>query len=224
MPKIDFHCHTKYSKCSNLEPKHILKICLKKNIQGVMICDHNTVKGVKAFKEIIMEEKKNRIDFIFIPGIEILTNKGEILGAFIEEMPSSSNFPDVAEEIREMGGMVVVPHPYDKIRRKAFKLDNTYLEMIDAIEVYNSRCIIPWANKKALEFAEKYSKLKTAGSDAHFAIEVGNAGLIFDGTTREEFQKQLMSGKTTYWGNQSSLITHFHTIIHRLRRILRENP
>ncbi|MFX0172227.1 MAG: PHP domain-containing protein [Candidatus Hodarchaeota archaeon] len=220
MPRIDLHCHTKYSKCSNLEPNHILQECQKKNIQGVMICDHDTMKGVKAFKEILVGERNNT-EFIIIPGVEILTDQGEILGAFLEELPSTSIFPDVADEIRERGGLVVIPHPYDRIRRKAFKLNENNIKFIDAIEIFNSRCIMPNGNRKALEFAEKYSMLKTAGSDAHFAFEVGRAGVSFNGTTTEELRKQLEANETNYYGKSSPKVTHLLTINHRIKRTFR---
>ncbi|MFX0051922.1 MAG: PHP domain-containing protein [Candidatus Hodarchaeota archaeon] len=220
MPRIDLHCHTKYSKCSNLEPNQILKACQKNNIQGVMICDHDTMKGVKAFEEILIE-KSIKTNFILIPGVEILTNQGEILGAFLEELPTTSIFPDVAEEIRERGGLVVIPHPYDRIRRKAFKLNKNDLKFIDAIEIFNSRCIMPNGNRKALEFAEEHSMLKTSGSDAHFAVEVGRAGVSFNGTTAEELRKQLELNEINYYGKTSPKLTHLLTITHRIKRTFR---
>ena len=61
MNRIEFHCHTKYSKCSNLEPKQILKLCKNRGLQGVVICDHNTLEGVSRFKKIISDD-----DFILI--------------------------------------------------------------------------------------------------------------------------------------------------------------
>jgi predicted metal-dependent phosphoesterase TrpH len=185
-----------------------------------MICDHDTTKGVEAFKGILAGNRKST-DFILIPGVEVLTNQGEILGAFIEEMPSTLTFPEVAEEIREKGGIVIIPHPYDKFRRKAFRLANSNLKFIDAIEVYNSRCIMPKGNKKALKFAKENLLLKTAGSDAHFAVEIGHAGITFNGTTLGEFRKQLESGNTTYFGKSSPMITYPYIITHRLKRTFR---
>lgn len=185
-----------------------------------MICDHDTTKGVEVFKEILVGNRNNT-DFILIPGVEVLTNQGEILGAFIEELPSTSIFPEVAEEIREMGGIVIVPHPYDKFRRKAFRLANSDLKFIDAIEVFNSRCIMPKGNKKALKFAEENLLLKTAGSDAHFAVEIGRSGITFNGTTLGDFRKQFENGNTTYFGKSSPMITHLYIITHRLRRTFR---
>lgn len=215
MTRVDFHCHTKYSKCSNLEPELILKLCYKRGIQGIMICDHNTIKGVSAFKRVLSPKE----EFIFVPGIEISTNRGEIIGAWIEEDLSTSNFPDVAEEIREQGGMVIVPHPYDAFRGKKFKIKKTDLPFIDAIEVFNSRCFLSRANKKATQFAEKHSLKRTAGSDAHFAPEVGNAWISFNGSTAEEFQQVLKKGEITTAGKRTSLSILLYAFGHRVKRL-----
>ncbi|MFX1282662.1 MAG: PHP domain-containing protein [Promethearchaeota archaeon] len=218
MTRVDFHCHTKYSKCSNLEPELILKLCKKQGIHGIMICDHDTIKGVLAFKEVL---SSNGDDFIFIPGIEVMTDRGEILGAWLEEELKTSYFPEVAEEIKEKGGIVVVPHPFDVIRGKRFRVTEPDLPFIDAIEVFNSRCILPSANKKALKLAERHSLVQTGGSDAHFAPEVGQAWISFNGFTIEEFRHSLMRGETIVEGRRSPFSVHLHTINHRLKRIFR---
>ena len=219
MARVDFHCHTKYSKCSNLEPKDILKFCRKLELQGIMICDHNTIRGSLAFKKILSPTE----DFIFIPGIEILTDRGEIIGAWIEDNLKTSHFPEVAEEIKEKGGMVVIPHPFDIIRGKRFRITEADLPFIDAIEVFNSRCILPKANKKALQIAEKYSVIQTAGSDAHFAPEIGKAWINFTGSSIDEFRESLQKGETTTNGKRSPFSLHIHTLKHRLNRTLKRN-
>ena len=219
MARVDFHCHTKYSKCSNLEPKDILKICRKQELQGIMICDHNTTKGSLAFKEVLSPAE----EFIFIPGIEILTDRGEIIGAWIEEDLTTSYFPEVTEEIKERGGLVIIPHPFDRIRGKRFRVTEKDLPWIDAIEVFNSRCILPNANKKALQLAEKYSLIQTAGSDAHFAPEIGNAWIEFVGTTTDEFRQSLQRKETTTFGKRSPFSLHLHTLKHRVSRTFRRN-
>jgi len=219
MARIDFHCHTKYSKCSNLEPKDILKLCRKLELQGIMICDHNTTKGASAMKEILSPDE----DLIFVPGIEILTDRGEIIGAWIEEDLTTSHFPEVAEEIKEKGGMVVIPHPFDIIRGKRFRVTESDLPFIDAIEVFNSRCILPKANKKALQIAEKYSIMQTAGSDAHFAAEIGKAWINFTGSSMDEFRQALQRGETSTEGKRSPFSLHLYTFKHRLSRTFKRN-
>ncbi len=216
MTRVDFHCHTKYSKCSNLEPERILKLCKKRGIKGVMICDHDTTKGASAFKEVLLSNE----DFIFIPGIEISTNRGEIIGAWVEEELSTKNFPDVTEEIREQGGIVIVPHPYDTFRGKRFKIIEQDLPFIDAIEVYNSRCFLSKANKKAAQFAKKHSLKQTAGSDAHFAPEIGNAWISFNGSTAEEFRQALQKGEITIEGKRTPFSVLLYAFGHRVKKKL----
>ena len=219
MHKIDFHCHTKYSKCSNLEPKQILQTCKARGLRGVMICDHDTIKGVIAFRKILESED----DFILIPGIEISTNRGEIIGAWIEENPSTNEFPEVAEEIREQAGIVILPHPFDKMRSSAFKFRVEDLQYIDAVEVLNSRCIWPNGNERALKFAEKNSLLMSAGSDAHFASEIGTAWISFNGNSNEEVKRDFKNGKTNFGGKTAPFSLFFQMAAHRVRRTLKRS-
>ncbi|UCE12903.1 MAG: PHP domain-containing protein, partial [Candidatus Heimdallarchaeota archaeon] len=141
----------------------------------------------------------------------------------LEEEPSSIEFPAIAQEIQEQGGMVIIPHPFDTIRGKRFRVTEADLPYIDAIEVFNSRCILPRANNKALKLAEKFSIRKTAGSDAHFAPEIGRAWISFNGLTCDEFRKSLIKGETTVEGKRAPMTVHFHTFNHRLRRTFRRN-
>ena len=214
MSQIDCHCHTKYSKCSNLEPKDILKICRKKQLDGIVICDHGTTRGYQTLKSLL----NHKDDFILIPGIEILTERGELLALWTENLPHSNSFPEIANEIHDQGGIVVVPHPLDRIRKKAFKPKKEDIKYLNGIEVFNSRCLMPQGNLKALKFAQENSLIQTAGSDAHFKIEIGNAGVTGDFQTSEDFRKILLKGEITVFGKLSPYRTHFYTIMHRIRR------
>jgi len=216
MNRIEFHCHTKYSKCSNLEPKQILKLCKNRGLQGVVICDHNTLEGVSIFKKILSDN-----EFILITGMEITTNRGEILGVWIEESPSTNEFPEVAEEIRQQGGMVIIPHPFDHIRTSAFKVREDDVQYIDAIEVLNSRCKWPNGNKRALTFANEHSLLKSAGSDAHFSSEVGTAWTSFNGNTEDELLRAFKDGRTEIGGKTAPFSLFFRMAAHRMRRTLK---
>ncbi|MHA1971683.1 MAG: PHP-associated domain-containing protein [Candidatus Hodarchaeales archaeon] len=216
MTRIDCHCHTKYSKCSNLEPRQILKVCQKRGIDGIILCDHDTTSGVHALRKVITGE----YDFILIPGIEISTDKGEIVAAWVEERPSTNIFPEVIDEVKDQGGLVIIPHPFDKIRKKAFQPDDSVAQYVDAVEVFNSRCVWPSGNKKALKYSERHDLLQTAGSDSHFSIEIGNAWLEGEFSDTEEFRKALESGKTSPHGKSSPIRTHMYTAIHRLKHDL----
>ena len=191
-----------------------MKICRKKQLTGIVICDHGTNRGYHNLKSLL----NHNDDFILIPGIEILTQRGEILALWIEELPQTYSFPEIVDEIHHQGGIVIIPHPYDRIRRKALKVKKEDVPYMDGIEVFNSRCLMPRGNSKALSFSKDHSLLQTAGSDAHFKIEIGNAGVIGDFHTSEEFRKALLKGETTFYGHLSPFRTHLYTMLHRIRR------
>lgn len=160
---IDLHIHSKYSYDSLLSPDKILRVAKKKGLTGIAVTDHNTIKGG------FVAEKINRDrDFTIIIGSEINTEIGDIIGLCISEEIQARNSIEVIEEIKDQGGLVILPHPF-----RGHKLNQFIIEHSDAIEVFNGRSN-ELQNSQALEFAKKYNKPMIAGSDAHFASEIGN--------------------------------------------------
>jgi len=190
MLSVEFHCHTIYSKDSLTSPRKLVEICLRKGIDRVVVTDHNTIAGAQAAKEITPE--------LVIVGEEILTTKGEILAAFVtEEVPPYLSPQETIRRLRDQGAFISVSHPYDKLRTGAWKEEDLLeiLPDVDAIEVFNSRCMNPKFNKEAREFAEKHNVPGTVGSDAHAAFELGRSVLLleqFEGP--DELRKVIRKG------------------------------
>ncbi|WP_292521929.1 PHP domain-containing protein [Methanoculleus sp.] len=159
---IDLHIHSKYSFDSLLSPRTILKVAKKKGLTGIAVTDHNTIRGGLEVRKINKDK-----DFTVIVGSEIQTEIGDIIGLCINEEIRSRVAVDVIEEIKDQGGVIVLPHPF-----RGHKLNQYIIEQFDAIEVLNGRST-PEENNKALELAKGYNKPFTAGSDAHFAVEIG---------------------------------------------------
>ena len=202
--KHDLHIHSKYSSDGILNPEKIVKIAMKRGLNGIAITDHNTIKGgIKA-------KRYEREDFKVIVGSEIMTERGEIIGLFLEEEIKSKNVQDVISEIKEQNGIIIIPHPFDELRHSAFHPTEEDAKFIDAIEVFNSRCVFQKYNKKAVEFGTKHGLMITAGSDAHFANEIGNAGII---TEAEDIREALMKNEVKIFGKRSSLVNHVGTKI-----------
>jgi hypothetical protein len=170
---LDLHIHTKYSKDCNLEPGDILKAAREKGLGGIGIADHDTIRGA-------VETERLSKDIEVIKGAEIKTDRGEVIGYFIEEEITARDFWEVAEEIRSQGGIVCIPHPFDIFRINRLRLTRDMLKAIDCVEVFNSRCVIRRLNEKARRFAEENGLAKTAGSDAHFLSEIGTSGVMVD--------------------------------------------
>jgi predicted metal-dependent phosphoesterase TrpH len=169
---FDLHTHTKYSIDGTLEPSLLVKIAKKKGFDGIAVTDHNTIQGGIYAKEY------ETSDFQVIIGSEISTDRGEVIGLFLSEEIGSRCFEDVISQIWDQNGIVIIPHPFDRIRDSALFPDHTDSSYFDAVEGFNSRCIFNKDNVRAQLFAQKYSLCIISGSDAHFANEIGNAGII----------------------------------------------
>ncbi len=171
----EFHCHTNASKDSLTRPADLIAMARRKGIDRVIVTDHNSIAGAREAHGIDPE--------LVIVGEEIMTTKGEILAAFVkEEIPPDLTPLETIRILKEQGAFISVSHPFDELRKGGW-LENDLLEilpLVDAIEVYNSRCMLPRFNHRAELFAQKYNIAGTVGSDAHAAFEVGRSLLLLD--------------------------------------------
>ncbi len=158
MIKFDYHIHSKYSKDSTLEPETILRIASKIGLKKLAITDHNTIKGGLETSRI------NNSLIEVIVGAEICTEKGEVIGLHLKKEIKSRKLKGVIYEIKEQGGEVFIPHPFDLFRDGSLG-NNIYdiIEYIDYVEGFNGRCLLNSFNKKALDFARKYDILFCKG-------------------------------------------------------------
>jgi predicted metal-dependent phosphoesterase TrpH len=197
--KYDMHIHSKYSSDGILDVKEIVKIAIKIGLNGIAVTDHNTIKGG------LEARKYETADIEVIVGSEIMTEKGEIIGLFLSEEIRSRNFQDVINDIRDQNGIVIIPHPFDEMRHSSFQPGKEDMKFIDCIEGFNSRCLFQKYNKKAKEFAKGHDLLMTAGSDAHFLNEIGNAGII---TEIEDIREAFLNKEINIFGKRSSFMNH----------------
>lgn len=196
--KIDFHVHSCYSSDSLLRPENIIKMAKKKGLSGVAVVDHNTIKGGLETSSLVTASD----NFVVIIGAEIRTDMGEIIGLFLKREIKSSGFSRVASEIKQQGGIVVLPHPY-RTFVSLDNLENGVIDSIDLIEGFNARFKSNVLNLKAREFALKAGKPITGGSDAHFAHEIGNGVTIFGKIPLQPdaIRQALLAGKVEVAGN-----------------------
>ena len=168
MLKLDLHIHSCYSPDSLSPIEDILKLSLKLGLNIISITDHNIING--SLKAAKLARKLHRIKVV--PGVEISTDKGDIICLGIEDMPVSKYWLDVVDYVREHDGILILPHPYrghrgvEEIARK-----------VDIIEAYNGRTK-PECNIKALKLALKLKKPYIAASDAHAIVELGRTYTI----------------------------------------------
>lgn len=175
MLRVEFHCHTIASADSLTRPQALLDACRRKGIDRVVVTDHNTVVGARAAHALDPE--------LVIVGEEILTTRGEILAAFVtEEIPPYLSPHETIRRLRDQGAFISVSHPFDRFREGGWREEDLLeiLPLVDAIEVFNSRCMDRRFNDEARLFAEKHNIAGTVGSDAHAAFELGRSVLLLD--------------------------------------------
>jgi predicted metal-dependent phosphoesterase TrpH len=168
--KVEFHCHTIYSKDSLTRPHDLVETCRRKGIDRVAVTDHNTIAGARAAH--VLDPQR------VIVGEEIMTTRGEILAAFVtEEIPAGLTPEKTIRRLKDQGAFISVSHPFDRWRSGAWQEEDLLeiLPDIDAIEVYNSRCVLPRFNWEARQFADKHHLAGTVGSDAHTTFELGQS-------------------------------------------------
>ncbi len=172
MIKAEFHCHSCYSKDSLVTLQALQLTCQKKSIQHLVITDHNNIQGAILAHDIDAK--------LFIVGEEIMTQQGELLAIFVKELiPAGLPALKAIELLRSQDAFISVSHPFDFIRQGHWEEADLLeiLPSIDAIEVFNSRCLNPQSNTLARNFAQQHHLLGTVGSDSHSTGEVGTSTL-----------------------------------------------
>jgi predicted metal-dependent phosphoesterase TrpH/glycosyltransferase involved in cell wall biosynthesis len=170
----DLHMHTDHSHDCAVPVADLLDYAEGQGLGAIAITDHNVFAGAKEAVELSRGRK-----LTVIPGEEIKTEKGEVIGLFLEEqIERGLPMADTIAAIREQGGVVYLPHPFDRLHTI---LDaptlHRHLPEIDVFEVYNARLLFEGFNDEALRFARKYNLTMGAGSDAHVLQGVGT-GLV----------------------------------------------
>ncbi len=193
--KFDLHIH---SSCSDGhdDVKTILKAAAKKELAGLAITDHDSLRGSKIACEII---KDLNLDLILIPGAEVTTAEGHLLVLGVEELPPRGKSPEETTKMaHEQGGATIVPHPYHPFRHAIGRIPEC-----DAVEVYNSKHLFGIANARARWGARKRHLPMVAGSDSHFAATVVLGVTDIDATDAEEAVEAIRAGRTRIIGKRT---------------------
>ena len=153
-----------------MRPADIVRTCRARGLDRLAVTDHNTVRGARELAALAPE--------LIIAGEEIMTSQGELLAFFVkEEVPAGLAPIETIERLRAQGAAISVSHPFDRLRKGAWQEADlaAILPLVDAIEVFNARCMFAADNARALAFARQHGKLGTVGSDAHSHRELGRA-------------------------------------------------
>lgn len=211
--KADLHIHTKYSMDCDMELETIIARCHDHGINCIAIADHGTIEGAQRMQELA--------PFPVIIAEEILTPQGEIMGVFLRHgIPSGLSVRETIDRIKAQDALVCLPHPFDTVRRLRMsrkELDEIVGE-VDIIEAFNARSTLSRTSVKAHAFADRHGIVKSAGSDAHSPVEIGNGRVEMPPfEDRDGFLQALSEG--TISGNRTNPLVHFLSLWARLKRM-----
>ncbi len=169
--RVDLHSHTHASPDSATDPRDLVARAREVGLAKLAVTDHNTIEGA-------LEARALAPDLIIV-GQEIDTAVGgELIAYFVtERVPPHLPVREAIARLRGQGAVISVSHPLDRLRGSAMGEEETLaiIDLVDALEVFNARCLLAADNRRAAEMARRYGKLGTAGSDAHTLPEVGAA-------------------------------------------------
>lgn len=168
--RVDLHSHTHWSKDCVTKPETILRLCELRGIDKIAITDHNTAEGALELHAYAPER--------VIVGEEIMTTQGELLGYFLTEtVPPGLSPQETIRRLRDQSAVISVSHPFDRLRKGAWEEEDLarIIPEVDAIEIFNARCVFPGDNRKASDYARNHGVPGTVGSDAHSEVEYGRA-------------------------------------------------
>jgi len=172
--EVDLHMHTDHSTDCATPVRVLLETARDRGLGAIAITDHNEVSGALEARRIAAAEMD---DLKVIVAEEVKTaEQGEVIGLFLEEkIPKGMSMAETIAAIRAQGGLVYVPHPFDRLHSVPdYEHLLEIVEQIDILEVFNPRVALTSFNEEAERFAGKYGIVPGAGSDSHVAQGLGS--------------------------------------------------
>jgi glycosyltransferase involved in cell wall biosynthesis len=193
---VDLHMHTDHSYDCATPVEVLLAEARAKGLGAIAVTEHNEISGALAAAELA-----GKTGVKVIVGEEVKTaEQGEVIGLFIKEkIPRGLTLQETIAEIKRQGGIVYVPHPFDRMHSVPdYKHLLDVIGEIDVLEIFNPRVAISEYNAEAVRFAAKYRIIAGAGSDAHVPQGLGSVRIRmrdFDGP--EQFLESLRDADIT---------------------------
>lgn len=174
---IDLHVHTSASFDSLASPAKVMRAALSRGLTHLVITDHDRIDGALRMRDAAPA------GLTIIVGSEVRTSDGDLIGAFLTRpVTPRMSARDTIAAIREQGGLVGIPHPFDRFRGSLLR--DTRMDaigpLVDWIEAHNAR-LLGGGNERAAEFAAAHDRPGVAASDAHTVLEIGVAYTVLDG-------------------------------------------
>ncbi|MFC5972732.1 PHP domain-containing protein [Halomarina salina] len=202
---IDPHVHSEGSYDGHEPVERLLERAVEVGLDGIVVTDHDTIEESLRAADLAAD-----YGLVGIPGVEVSTAQGHLLAIGVEQRPPPGDpFDETVERVRELGGVAVVPHPFQRTRHGVGKRS---VGDCDAVEVYNAWVFTGYRNRRARRFADANGYPGVAASDAHSAAYVGRAYTellldvdSLDDLTAERIVDELAAGSATIEGRRQPL-------------------
>jgi predicted metal-dependent phosphoesterase TrpH len=197
----DLHIHSLYSHDGTASITAILKyVADKTDLKVIAITDHDTMKGV-----IEAQDFAPRYNLEVIPGCEISSKDGHVLGLFIDRpIPPGLSLLETVLRVGERGGICIAAHPMAKgitslkletIRKTL--LDPQAINVLVGVEALNSGLVYKRNNHRVEEKCRTLPLAQVGNSDAHILRMIGQAATFFNGHTSLELRWALENHLTS---------------------------
>ncbi|MBI3751631.1 MAG: PHP domain-containing protein [Chloroflexi bacterium] len=202
---VDLHCHTSASFDSLAAPAAMARAAASRGLTHLAITDHGTIDGALAARDAAPD------GLTILVGEEIRTTEGDLIAMFLERaIPNGLPPVEAIAAIRDQGGLVGIPHPFDRFRGSMGRGEgltglSALSGAVDWIEAWNARIVIGDGNVRAATLAASVGLPGVAVSDAHTTLEVGVASTVVTGdpSSAAGLQAALAAGVTLQTGRAS---------------------
>ncbi|HEU4979652.1 MAG TPA: PHP domain-containing protein, partial [Solirubrobacterales bacterium] len=169
----DLHMHTDHSPDCATPVELLLETAKARGLGAIAITDHNEISGAVEAQKVA--ERIGGIKVILAEEVKT-AHEGEVIGLFLRErIERGMSMAETIAEIRRQGGLVYVPHPFDRLHSVPdYEHLLEIVDEIDILEVFNPRVAFSAFNEEAVRFARKYGIVPGAGSDSHVAQGLGS--------------------------------------------------
>ncbi len=179
---LDLHCHSSASFDSVASPGKLMAKARRIGLTHLAITDHERIDGALRARDLATD------GLAIIVGEEVRSADGDMIGLYLERaVPPGLSAADTAAAIHEQGGLVGLPHPFDRFRSsggsqagEAERTLDALAAVVDYVEIHNARAYRD-ANPRAVAFATSHRLPGTASSDAHSVMELGVAQTVVAG-------------------------------------------
>ena len=216
--RLDAHVHTDASYDAEGTVREVLAYGHNADVDAIAVTDHDTTVAARRALEL-----QGAYDITVLPGVEVSTAAGHVLGLGVCERPRVGRpLAETVAWIRERGGLAIVPHPFQVSRHGVRK---AAIRDCDGIEVFNAWAMTGIQNRRADRFATRHGYPKLAGSDAHDPETIGNAyteiAVVTASPSVEDILDAIAAGRTRAVGQSSPTRRYVRKYTRAVRRRLR---